>query len=621
MAQLVGVDINGVISLTFGEWAAVNAAVGAEASGNASIGLASVAQSQDLAVNALARLETLDNGNFGVYQSTFANDFAAVSLLADMNASGNGTDPLAGGGIFTQTGSSAGSAVLLGLSTDALRPLAGVLGEEFLGAPFELPGESFGPVVASGNTGFGIRAVVQGHALAAAALLDVQANDNAGNGIELDLAAANGLTLSLLASSDLLYDVLPGALGAAPIANAGLGLFSASGNGGGGIVIDQTGNGPALSLLAGVEANDNVAGDGILVSLASDSSIAGAFFVDVEASGNAAGRGIDLDLAGFDNVLAGLVDVEASWNGQHGIRVVGESADADAYVLFAGVDAGWNGALGNQAGLVANLTAAGDAAAALTDVYAQNNHGRGANVLLDAGLDANLFVGDFAAEDLDDVYGYGLDLGPLYDLIPTGNSVFSDNGSGGFHTELTSANGNALVGISGANADNNANMGFNFALNALNGSTLASLEWAYANGNGGNGFNLNLAGAGGVADVLLNRVGANGNGGSGIQIVENYNGAVGVLGQSLTVTGNTGNGVRLAMSGLGGVPILDFGGGGDSNGQSSFFGNGNRDFRYNNGGGATVMAENNWWGANLDPVANGQTAGSIDADPWRATAP
>ena len=56
-------------------------------------------------------------------------------------------------------------------------------------------------------------------------------------------------------------------------------------------------------------------------------------------------------------------------------------------------------------------------------------------------------------------------------------------------------------------------------------------------------------------------------------------------------------------SGLGFAPILDFGGGGDSDGQSSFYGNGNRDFRYNNGGGATVRAENNWWGIAPPPMS------------------
>ncbi|MGD9613453.1 MAG: beta strand repeat-containing protein, partial [Kiritimatiellia bacterium] len=610
---------NGLFLATLSDFAAVNAALGVEAVGNAGMGAAVIADAGVLALNAVARLDATDNGVLGLGLFTYGEDLAAVSLLADVNASNNGTAPLLGGGIYSQTISPNGAAVLLGLSTDALRPLAAVLGENFLGAPFELPGEPFGPIVASGNDGFGIQAVVQGDFLAAAALLDVQADDNAADGIDLTLASPNGTTVSLLASTDLLYDVLPEALGADPIPGAGLGPVSASGNGGSGIVIEQIGAGPAFSVLAGVDANNNAAGDGILATLASDSSTVGAFLVDVQADGNAAGRGVDLDLTGFDDVLAGLVFVDADDNGQQGIRLTGTSANADAAALLAGIDADRNGALGNQAGLVVDLTAAGDASAALTDVYAWNNVGRGANVLLDAGADANLFVGDFAADDLDALYGFSWDIGPLFDLVPAGNVSLSENGSGGLNAELTSANGDALVGISGVNADNNGNMGYNLTLTALNGNAIAGIEWAYANNNGGNGLSLALNGAGGVADVLLNRVGVTGNGGNGIQILENYNGAVSVIGERLVATGNTGNGVRLAMSGLGGAPILDFGGGADSAGQSSFFGNGNRDFRYNNGGGATVMAENNWWGV-AAPVA-GQFAGSIDYVPALAADP
>lgn len=622
--QANGNAASGLVLLSMGNLAAVNASIGVEAAGNGAAGLLSVSDSGFLALNAVARLEAADNGLFGLYQSTIADDFAAVSLLADVNASGNGTDPLLDGGIFSQTISANGAAVLLGLSTDALRPLAGALGEEYLGAPFEIPGEPFGPVVASDNVGFGLQAVVQGDFLAAAALLDVQANDNAADGIDLTLASPNGLTLALLASSDLLYEVLPDAFGADPIPGAGLGPVSASGNGNSGIVINQTGAGPAYALLAGVAANDNGTGDGILATLASANGSAGAFLVNVEANDNAAGRGIDLALTGFENVLAGLVYAEADGNGQQGIRVVGTSANSDAYALLAGVDANENGTLGSSPGLLVDLTAASDASVALTDVYAQDNTGRGANVLLNAGDDAHLFVGDLAADDLDDVYGYGLSIGPLFDLIPRGPADFSDNGSGGLHAELT-AGANAFLAIDGATADDNANMGFNLALNALNGSAIAAVANASANGNGGNGLNLTLDGGGGFASAWLDHVTTTGNGANGINVVENFNG-IGpayVGGEYLLSANNVGNGVRLAMSGQGGAPILDFGGGGDSDGQSSFYGNGNRDFRYNNGGGGTVMAENNWWGADLNPVANGQTFGvlSDNVTPWLTTAP
>ena len=116
------------------------------------------------------------------------------------------------------------------------------------------------------------------------------------------------------------------------------------------------------------------------------------------------------------------------------------------------------------------------------------------------------------------------------------------------------------------------------------------------------------------------RAQTSGNGGNGINVDETYNGTVQVGGQYLVSQNNTGNGVRLVMSGLGGVPVLDFGGGLlGSVGQSSIFGNGNRDFRYNNGGAATVKAENNWWG--VAPPVNGQFAGSIDRNPWLTSDP
>ena len=612
--QVNGNAENGLFMITLGDLAAANAVVGVEASGNGTAGAVAIADADLLALNAVARLEATGNGTLGLGLLTSGEDLAAVSLLADVNASGNGTDPLLDGGIYAQTLSANGAAILLGLSTDALRPLAPVLGEGFLGAPLELPGEPFGPVVASGNVGFGIQAMVQGYDLAAAALLDVQANDNAADGIDLYLESPDGLTISLLASTDLLYEVLPGVFGADPIPGAGLGPVSASGNGGSGIVIEQIGAGPAFSLLAGVEANDNLGGDGIVATLVSGSSSVDAHLVNVEASGNAAGRGIDLDLDGDELTRASLTYVTANENGLQGIRIVADSANSDAYALLSGVEASGNGALGGQPGLVVNLTAAGDAAAALTDVAAQNNGGRGANVVLNAGLDAFLFAGDTAAADLDSVYGFGLDIGPLFGLLPSGPVDFSDNAAGGLNAELTGINSYAYV--NGATASNNANMGFNLTLNALGGNALAEIEQAAANANGGNGLNLELNGNGGVASVWLDHVTTMGNGANGINVVENFTGGAPayVGGEYLISANNVGNGVRLVMSGLGGAPVLDFGGGGDSDGQSSFYGNGNRDFRYNNGGGATAMAENNWWGT-AAPVA-GQFAGSIDRTPW-----
>ena len=600
---------------TIGSNAAINLVLGLDAIGNAGPGAFVGTYSENLAVAALARLETTDNLGGGLLFDVFGRNTAAVGILADVNASDN-----VGNGITASVDSPEGVAALLTLSTDALRPAAALLGETFLGAPVTLPGSAFGPVVASGNLGTGIDANVTGHDFALAAFLDTQADSNAGDGFNVRVGSADGLGIAAFISTDLVYDNLPGVLGSGPIAHATLGDVSASDNGGNGFVVDVGSDDEAVLVMAGVQGDRNQ-GDGIQATLTSTNGGAAAILVDSSTDNNA-GRGTDLLLNGDDDVLAGLIYADADGNGQQGVRVRADSANGDAYALLAGADTRWNGINGNQAGIVVDLTAGnGDASAALTDTYSENNYGRGANVTLNAGGNANLFVGDFAADDLDALYGFSGDIGPLFDLIPRGNDVFSNNDGGGLHAELTSAAGNAAVGINGATADYNGNMGFNLTLNALAGMDLVHIEYAYANSNGGNGLNLSLNGAGGLADVGLDHVGANGNGANGIQITDNYNGSVGILGSYLSATSNDGNGVRLALSGLGGVPHLDFGGGGDSLGQSSFYANGNRDFRYNNGGAGTVMAENNFWGADLDPVANGQTAGSIDANPWLATAP
>jgi len=610
-----GNGMGGFMMQTTGNDAAINAVVGLDTLGNGDFGTMLGTYSDGLALSALARLNSADNGGAGLLFEAYGLNTGAIGVLADVSAVGNGDS-----GITASIDSPNGIAALLTLSTDALRPAAAILGETFLGAPFEIPGEPFGPVTASGNVGNGFTANVTGNDFALAAFLDTQADGNTGDGFNVQAISANGLGIAAFVSSDLIYDLLPDVLGGDPIPNAGLGAVSASDNGGNGFALNVAGDGEAVLLMAGAQANGNLGGSGIQANLTSANAGALAVLVDTFADDNA-DRGIDLGLTGPGDVLAGLVYAGADGNARQGIRIVGNSTGDDAHALLAGVDTDWNGSLGGQPGLAVDLTAANDAAVALTDFNARNNVGRGANVQLDAGGNAALFVGDLAADDLDLIYGYSSNLGPLFDLIPRDQAYFNDNGGGGLHAELTSANGTAMVGIDGAFANNNANMGFNLTLNALNGVAMADLLRMTASANGGNGVNLSLNGAGTLATAWLDDVTTIGNGANGIQVAETFNGAVPAFvgGQYLVSQDNVGNGVRLVMSGLGGAPVLDFGGGGDSDGQSSIFGNGNRDFRYNNGGGATVMAENNWWGT-VAPAA-GQFAGSIDYTPWLPTDP
>lgn len=605
----------GFVMQTHGSNAAVNAVVGLETIGNGGPGAVSFTSADELALNAVARLNSIGNTGAGLLMDVVGTDTAALGLIADVNASFNGDS-----GITASVDSPNGYAALLSLSTDALRPAARLLGDMFLGAPFEIPGASFGPVVASGNTGNGFTAVVTGEDLALAAFLDTQADDNTGNGFNVVVNSASNQALAAFASSDLLYEVLPDALEIDPIAYTPLGGITANENGGDGIFLDLDGYDAAMAIFAGVEANGNVnASDGINASLASADGGAMAYLVNVDAYDNTA-RGIGLNLAGAnEDVSVGLVQLNASENAGHGVQITGSSATEDAYALLADVDS-WNN--GGDGILIDLNAAAGDAAVAITEGYANGNAGNGASITLNAGNDANLFAGDVAEADFDAVYHYSDDLPvALTDLIPRGDVAFDGNATNGLVATLTSANGNANLAIDGASADDNDNAGYNLTLNALTGDANARIVDATAIGNDGNGVSLTLNGVGVIADAWLERVTASGNGANGINLVETYGGTTFFGGQELVSVNNTGNGVHLIADAAGPL-ATDFGGGGDSAGQSSFFGNGNVDFRYNNGAaGGTIRAENNWWGANLDPVANGQTAGLIDATPWRATAP
>ena len=596
----------GFMLQTIGLNAAANAVVGLETLGNGGAGAVSFASADDLALNAVARLVSTDNGGAGLLMDTYGRNLGAIGVLADVNASRNGDS-----GITASVDSPDGFAALLTLSTDALRPAAALLGEEFLDGPFTLPGEPFGPVVASGNTGDGFTANVTGNDFSLAAFLDTQADGNTGDGFDVTVGSANGMGLAAFISSDLIYENLPDVLGGDPIPYAPLGGLTANDNGTNGFRIAIGAAGEAAALLVGIEADDNLAGDGVQATLASTNAGADAILVDTWTDRNA-GRGVDLDLTSFGISRAALVFADADYNSQQGIRVVANSASSDAYALFAGADTDWNGINGNQAGIVANLTAAGDAAVALTDTYSEYNYGRGAGVTLNAGGDASLFAGDAAAEDLDFAYGYSGSLGPLFDLIPRGNDVFSDNGAAGLYASLTSANGDANLLLNGVNADYNGNAGYNLTLTALNGNVNAAIGQSVGNYNGSHGLNLTMAGAGGSANLWLDRVTTIGNGtggaGSGIQLTETYAGGTFMGGQQIVSANNVGNGVRIVADAAGAL-ATDFGGGPDSLGQSSFYGNGT-DFRYNNGAGGTILAQYNWWGTPA-PVA-GQFVGSVD---------
>ena len=599
---------------TTGSNAAINAVFGLETIGNGDAGTFLGTYSDNLGIAALLGLDSEDNTGAGLLFDVYGRQTAAIGLIADVNATGNGDS-----GITASVDSPNGVAALLALSTDVLRPLAADLGDDFLGAPINIPGEPFGPLIASGNTGDGFNANVTGDDVAAALFLDTMADDNTGNGFNLNVVSSNGTSVAAILSSDVILDVLNGMdVLPDPIYFNEIGWSSASGNGGNGVLLNQEGGDGAYAAVVGLVADDNAGGDGLHATLTSTNGDAYAILINTEAIGNL-DDGIDLNVDALGDALTALVYPDVGFNNDDGVHIVQNSATGDSLALLAGGDAWMNGGVGFWYKLTADN---GNAAACITDTYSQNNGGRGGHFVIDAGNDAALLVGDDAIIPFGLTFASGLGAGLLEtfdEVIPQGECNFSGNGSGGLQADLTSTAGDAWLAVDGATANDNTFNGFNFSLNALSGGILSYVGQATANGNGSSGVNLALNGAGGTATTRFEYLETSGNGGNGISVDENYNGIVNVGGQYLVSQNNTGNGVRLVMSGLT-VPVLDFGGGAlGSLGQSSIFGNGNRDFRYNNGGGTTVMAENNWWG--IAPPVNGQFAGSIDRNPWLTSDP
>ncbi len=468
----------GFVMNTIGSNAAVNAVLGLDTIDNAGPGAVSFASADELALNAVARLHSISNIGAGLLLDVSGRERAALGLVADANVSFNHD-----GGITASADSDEGTAALLSLSIDALRPVAGVLGERFLDASISIPGSSFGPVVASDNGGNGFSATVTGGESAYAAFLDTQADRNDASGFQVSVTSASNQAFAAFASSDLLYEVLPDALDIDPIAHAPLGGTTANGNGANGISLTLNGYDAAMAILAGVEANAN-GSFGVHSALGSTDGGVMAYLVDVDASDNNAGIGMDVVSANED-ISLGMVFVNADRNTIHGVHVFASSISNDVFALLADVDARQNG--GN--GVSIDLTSAeGDAAAALTDSDINANGGNGATFTLNANGYADLFVGDHASADFDDAYDYMDDVPEAFtNMIPLGAVAFNGNATHGLAATLNSATGSASMLVSAVTANHNvASNGIWFDLDVASGAgdALAQIANSTARSNG-----------------------------------------------------------------------------------------------------------------------------------------
>ncbi len=586
-----------------GDSAALGGLLGVEAGGNLGLGAGLSVTSEEIAVALAARVAAHENMGMGLMVSADGGS-SAFGVVLDAHANDN-----MAGGMVVAANSEDGMAGALVASTDPLRALAEILGEEFLGFPVVIPGEPFGPVLANGNGGDGIVLDVQGDDSAFAVLLDTHASGNVGNGLNVAVQSEHGTAISAFLSSDLLMEILPLE---APEGVASLGGIVVNENGDHGLRLVQSGQEGAYAIVAGLEAYGN-GKDGVHAEVASTAGEAYAVMAFAEAWDNG-GQGFSVELNAQEDALSVFAHVSAAGNDKQGIRVTATSATENAYALLGGVYAASNG----TAGIALDLGAGGEASACLTDVSSLQNMGRGANISLLGAEGASLWMGPMAWMDFEDYFNPDLGFMEWAAFeFPEGPVNLSENGAAGLLANVHATDGDVQVAVLNVTANDNANDGMNINMGTAAGLTDAYFSEVMARGNTGRGVDLLLEGSAAGMEVGLEQVTARENENDGLRIRADGTGDVNVFGERIIAVDNTGAGVRINASAQETL-VMDFGGGVlGSLGHSSLFGNGNRDFR--NAGAGTVMAEDNWWGS-VEPSAS-QFAGAVDYVPWLMSDP
>lgn len=619
-------DIGGLLMNVEGDYLALGLGLGIDANDNGPAGGVDfrVGSPNGTAISLLGRVNANGNTGNGILNNVTADGVALAALL-DIHASYNDLN-----GLYMNV--SGDQAIGLVAATDPLRSLADVLNDQLaLDPPLVIPGQPFGPVVASDNGLNGIQANIVGEYFAAGAFLDVQANNNHLFGIAANIQSPEGDAFGVFGSTDVLFELVPPILGSIinddpasiPVpAYVPMGDMSVSGNEGGGIWAEIHGRYGANLVAGGINASDNLdiagpPGNGLAFNMSSADGVVFAGLYGLTADNNA-GAGIVLNALGELDAIIALLNSQANGNAGQGIQMNVNSSAEDAVLILAGVDAIGNGIQGMTIG----VNAARDLGVAITAVNASDNLRQGLLLNATAGDDGYVWIGDLAIDDLRNEFGTFDILGSsnaLYSIMQTGPSVFNNNGfdvddpgaRAGVRLNLT-AQEEAYAAVIGSTANGNSGNGFHIVMQSINGDASLLLEDNVASGNGVHGFRTTLTASDAASVSFIgNTADDNDNVGAFVELGGDV--------QNLYGVGNrfryNNVGLRVAMAPGASTYALDFGGGAFvSPGLNSIFGNINRDVRNNEGAAPLLMAENNWWGT-VTP-AGAQFAGSVDYTPW-----
>ena len=582
------------------------------------------------------------NGRGGIDCGIYAQNDAALGAFFDVTANGNEFSGLVAEIVSDgnlAVGLAGGSGTLnnlLNLGSDAVAGMLGIdlpvlaLGNgemqvndnSSFGMLMAVRGDTalaaVAGVTANGNEREGISLHVQGLDDATATIVDSHANHNLGHGFDLAAVSADGDAYAGVLSSEAIFDMLASMDLLPPNPTyVPAGPCTASDNGRLGLnLLSSNNTGEASAMVDGITVERNGTG-GIRMNLISSAGNVFAELADARMRNNV-GIGARLDLNANQNAIAVISDTLSTGNQDRGYQLKMNSDEGEAHALLGGVTASHN----TRAGIWAELSATdvdGVAVVAMTAVNSISNTARGAHFDITGGDSAHLLIGSDALASYEDHFSSFNFLDWFGDMIPQGPSVFSDNGAGGLQATLTGGEF-AWLDLRDVTANNNANNGMNMTLTASSISAEVSNVTARSNSHG-----LRLEFAGTPANpgerliTTIQRSQFSDNSLNGITVESGYNGPHDYRVRHNVSANNTGNGLRLNFTGAGPYNI-DCGGSPlfHGVGQNSFYGNGNRDLRVNNG--INVSAQNNWWGQ-VPPVA-GQFAGDgVDWSNWLLTDP
>lgn len=357
----------------------------------------------------------------------------------------------------------------------------------------------------------------------------------------------------------------------------------------------------------------------------------GIYSIDAEANGAGGNATINADMVtASNNNDYGIEYNEADAYGAGGVATVNASnitananQDENIYEISAGADDG--SAFANVMNVTANDSLSSYGIEYIeADADDATGQGGDAGVVIDG-----IWANNNYYENIYEVSAYSEVGNATVDMQNvTANNSREDEGIGYIEADTDGAGTSAIITLDNITANDNDEDGiYSVDADAADGSAIVSANNITSTGNSDDGIDTmeanaaNTAGNGGDAMVSYTNSTTMDNDGVGAYLYSNSaNGTASIFGEKNTVSDNCCDGIEVeATSGVGNTDV-DFGGGTQGSlGLNSLFGNDGFDFI--NSGSGTAFVEESWWGADTDPVANGQTSGTVDVDPWLAAEP